>query len=76
MTDKKKDVSKSMEEQYPGITEQIDRFKKAQLPSCPHCGSADTASVQVGVIGRTITIAASTRKIKLVLNRTHEMGKY
>jgi hypothetical protein len=67
---------KTAEEQYPGITEQIREFKEMELPSCPHCGSGDTASVQAGVIGRTMRISASTRKIKLVLNRTDEMGRY
>lgn len=68
--------NKTIEEQYPGITEQIRQFKEMELPSCPHCGSGDTASVRAGVIGRSMTIGASTRKIKLVMNRTDEMGKY
>lgn len=53
---------------YPGIKEQILRFEEADLPACPHCGSTDTAKVQVGVIGRTISIAVSTTKVKLVGN--------
>lgn len=67
---------KNVEERYPGITEQIRHFEEMVLPACPHCGSADTASVQVGFIGRTIHIAASTRKFKLVLNMKDGMGKY
>jgi hypothetical protein len=47
-----------------------------ELPSCPHCGSGDTASVQVGIIGRTIYIAGSTRKFKLVPNMKDKKGKY
>jgi hypothetical protein len=39
-----------MEEQYPGITEQLNRFDQADLPSCVHCGSVNTASAQVGII--------------------------
>jgi hypothetical protein len=65
-----------MEENYPGITEQIQGYKEAELPSCPHCGSEQTAVVKPGVIGRSITIAASTTKVKLVLNKTAEMGTY
>jgi hypothetical protein len=67
---------KNMENIYPGITEQINRFEEAELPSCPHCGSNNTASVQVGFIGRTITLAASTRKVKLVPNVKDRLGKY
>ena len=63
---------KSMEEQRPGITEQILRFEHADLPACPTCGSVDTASVQVGVMGRTINIGAATTKIHLMLNGNDE----
>jgi hypothetical protein len=80
MTDKKNDeptpTHKSLEEQYPGITEQFTRFEQAELPSCPHCGSVNTASVQVGIIGRTITLSALTRKFKLVPNIEDRLGKY
>ena len=61
---------------YPDITEQIRRFAEADLPSCPHCGSEDTASVQVGMVGRAITIAASTTKVKLVPNAKDKLGIY
>ena len=79
--ERKKDKSKKSsrldwEERYPGITEQIQRYSEAELPSCPHCKSDDTAIVRAGVIGRSITIAGSTRKLKLVLNKTDEMGTY
>lgn len=57
-----------MEKQRPGVIEQIMRFENAQLPSCPHCGSDDTADVQIGVIGRTINIASATSKFKLIPN--------
>ena len=76
MTDKKKSVSKSTEEQYPGITEQFNHFEQAELPSCPHCGSANTASVQVGIIGRTIMLAGLSKKFKLVPNMKDKQGKY
>lgn len=57
-----------MEAQHPGIREQIHRFEQAVLPACPRCGSHDTADVQVGVVGRTICIAAATTKFKLIPN--------
>ena len=41
----------------------------ACLPACPKCVSADTAAVQVGVVGRTISIVAATTKVKLVPNK-------
>jgi len=63
-----------LESQYSGIVEQIRRFDNAILPSCPKCGATDTADVQVGVIGRTIGIAAATTKFKLVPN--NRPGKY
>jgi hypothetical protein len=63
-----KDVLDQMEEQHPGIKEQILRFRNAELPACPRCGSEDTASVQCGIIGRTIYIAAATRKVRLIAN--------
>ncbi len=65
-----------MESQHKGIVSTILHFEEAELPSCTHCGSNNTASVQVGIIGRTIYIATATTKIKLVPNRTAEMGKY
>lgn len=58
----------SMEAQHPGIRGQIARFEAAELPSCPECGSVDTADVQVGIVGRTIYIAAATTKVTLVPN--------
>ena len=78
-TKKNEDTPKeptSLEERYPGITEQIRRFENAELPPCPHCGSSDTASVQVGIIGRTININAATRKFKLVPNMPDKRGDY
>ena len=73
----------AMERQREGIIESIMRFENAELPSCPHCGSGNTASVQVGIMGRTIDIAAATTKIKLIPNSPkkgeyfcNECGKY
>ena len=57
-----------LEEKYPGITKQIMRFENAQLPACTNCKSDNTADVQVGIIGRTINIAAATTKFRLIPN--------
>ena len=66
----------NIEDNYPDITEQIRRFVEAELPSCPHCGSENTASVQVGMVGRAITIASATAKVKLVPNAKDKLGIY
>ena len=76
MSNKQEDETRHLEEQYPGITKQLNEFKEARLPSCPHCKSVETASVQVGIIGRTMTLAALTKKIKLVPNRGDNEGKF
>lgn len=57
-----------LEKKYPGIRESIMHFEQAPLPLCPHCRSEDTADVQVGLIGRTINIAAATTKFRLIPN--------
>ena len=57
-----------MNEERPGVKEQILRFETAALPSCPSCKSSDTASVQVGVILRTMYIDVATTKFKLMPN--------
>ena len=62
------DAITRLEGRYPGIRESILQFEKARLPCCPHCGSDDTADVQIGLIGRTIQIASATTKFRLVPN--------
>jgi len=64
-----------MEKRYQGITASLIRFKNAELLSCPQGGLGDTASVQVGIIGRTIYIAAATIKVKLIPNGPKQ-GEY
>lgn len=59
---------RGMEAQHPGIEEQVRRFEEAELPVCPHCTSEHTAEVNVGVIGRTIYIAGTTTKFRLIPN--------
>ena len=44
------------------------RFTEMEVPRCTCCGGGDTASVQVGVIGLTIRLAATCRKFKLIGN--------
>ena len=66
----------TLEDQYPGITEQYLRFENAELPPCSHCGSNDTARVQVGIVGRTIYLNGASRKFKLVPNMSDKQGKY
>lgn len=75
MEDKDKERLDKMERGYPGITSQIRYFEEAELPSCTHCGSNDTANVQIGIIGRTIAIAGMTRKFYLIANGPAP-GKY
>ena len=66
----------NIEDTYPDVTKQIRQFVEDELPSCPRCGSDNTARVQVGIIGRAITIAASTRKVRLVPNVEDRLGTY
>lgn len=54
------------EANYPGITEQIWKFEQMTLPACVRCGSADTADVQIGVIGMTMVIRCATQKAKFI----------
>jgi len=44
------------------------RFAQMEVPPCPRCGACTTASVQVGVIGLTIRLAATCSKFKLIPN--------
>ena len=48
--------------------EQYRRFTQMEVPTCTHCSSGNTASVQVGVIGMTIRLAATCPKFKLIPN--------
>ncbi len=57
-----------LEERYPGFIKQLHSFESVNLPACKSCRAQDTASVQVGIIGRTINLAAATTKFKLIPN--------
>ena len=48
--------------------QQYRRFSRMKVPPCSLCGSKDTASVQVGVVGITIRLAATCQKFKLIPN--------
>jgi len=54
------------ESEYPGIGTEIAIFEAAILPACPRCNSSNTAIVDVGIIARTMTVAAATSKYQLV----------
>jgi hypothetical protein len=59
-------VASVIEDVYPGVTQQIRQHKEAEWPACPRCGSsARTAKVSYAIMGRAITMAASTTRIKL-----------
>lgn len=77
------DTLTHLEKQYPGIRRTILFFENADLPACTHCGSADTAQVLVGIVGRSINIVAATTKAVLLPNgpkpgqyRCNTCGKY
>ena len=57
-----------LEAMYEGLKVQIESFEAMELPNCPNCNSSDTASVQVGIIGRTMNLAGATSKVKLIPN--------
>lgn len=61
-----------LDDQYPGLRETILKFEALEVPDCPNCQSGNTASVQIGIIGRTIALVAATSKVKLFPNRTFE----
>ena len=75
MEEKDKSRLEKLERDYPGITSSIMHFDEAELPSCAHCSSDETASVQIGIIGRTIAIAGMTKKFHLIANGP-KPGKY
>jgi hypothetical protein len=54
------------ERSHPGIRTQILRIESALLPACPACDSTNTADVEVGLVGRTLSIASATTKFHLV----------
>ena len=55
-----------LEKHYPGIKDQIMRLEGKELPACPRCASRRTLLVGVGVVGRSIQMAISTTRFRLV----------
>jgi len=53
---------------YPGSEETVARIEATVMPPCPLCASDETAEVSVGIVGRSIHIAAQTKKIRLIPN--------
>jgi len=53
---------------HPGISQSIQRFEAAVLPSCSSCGSSDTAVVEHGIVGYLIHVAAASSKVKISPN--------
>jgi hypothetical protein len=49
-------------------TRLLKKFTEMDVPKCPLCRATDTASVQVGIIGLTIRLAATCHKFKLIAN--------
>jgi hypothetical protein len=62
------EVIDQMERRRPGMRAMIEHYEVAMYPPCPHCQSDHVATVQVGVIGRTINLSAATTKFKLLAN--------
>ena len=65
-----------MEAQYTGITQTIERFEAMEIPECPACKCEDTASVQVGVIGRTINLWAATTEFEARSTGFATLGRF
>jgi hypothetical protein len=76
MPRKSKKEREALESSYVGIWEQIKEFENTPIKPCPHCESDNTALVQVGIIGRSVNIAASTLKIKLVPNPKNKLRRF
>lgn len=60
----------------PGLRDSVLRYENAKLPACTHCGAEDAASVQVGIVGRSMNIAVCTTKMVLIPNLPKEGNYY
>jgi hypothetical protein len=56
------------EETYPGFRDTLSYYESLDLPACPRCGSANSAKVTTGLVGRSVALAAATTKMKLLPN--------
>jgi len=59
---------RSAEKRYPGFKDTLDHYEVQDLPSCPLCGSVETAKVSTGLVGYSTALAAATTKMKLIPN--------
>jgi hypothetical protein len=59
------DGSYDFEEEYKKL---YRRYSRLDVPPCPRCGSKSTATVQVGIVGLTIRLAATCSTFKLIPN--------
>jgi hypothetical protein len=64
-----------MEVHYPGILKMLVEWELLDIPPCPHCGSQDTADVQVGFVGYTMYLTSATTKFHMIMNGPKE-GQY
>lgn len=53
---------------YPGFRKTLNRYESMTLPACPACQSTNTATVATGIVGRSISLAAATTRVKLLRN--------
>lgn len=53
---------------YPGILKAIRHYEEASIPGCPSCGSCRVAVVGIGIVGRSLTLAAATDRLYLLAN--------
>jgi len=56
------------EKDYRGIRKTVMEFENTNLPNCPTCGGGDTASVTVGIVGRSMYLSQATTKALLIPN--------
>ena len=61
-----------IEKAYSGFSKTLDYFERMTIPQCPWCKSMDTASVQVGCVGRSINLACASTKFHLLANSSGE----
>jgi hypothetical protein len=57
-----------VESEYAGFRKLVEHWEAKDLPSCPSCGSANTAEVSAGLVGISMRLAGATSKIKLLPN--------
>lgn len=61
-----------LEKQYLGIQAQIEAMEGTPSSSCPRCGREDAARITIGLVGRTLALAAATTRCHLLPSGTDE----